>query len=79
MPKMKTLAQLPYPSKEWDDEMERQQPGWAVVHGVSAALVDGRTMSEARRKRLLGYPTPPGYRDDNQQYGSMPTTSASNG
>jgi len=63
MRKMRTLAQLPYPSKEWDDEMERQQPGWAAMHGVSAVLDDARIIGEVRRKRLLSYPKPPGSTD----------------
>lgn len=55
MAKQKNLAQLPYPSKEWDDEKERQQPGWGALHGVTAVLSD-QPMSAARRKRLCSYP-----------------------
>jgi hypothetical protein len=55
MGKKKSLAQLPYPSKEWDDEKERQQPGWGATHGVEAVLSE-RPISAVRRKRLFSYP-----------------------
>lgn len=55
MVKHKSLAQLPYPSKEWDDEKERQEPGWAAMHGITARF-DERPLSDARRKRLSEYP-----------------------
>lgn len=54
MSQKKTLAQLPYPSKEWDEEKERQEPGWVGEHGAMA-LLHGLPMSEARRKRIRGY------------------------
>lgn len=55
MTKRKSLAQLPYPSKEWDDEKERQEPGWCRIHATTQLLLE-QPISEARRKRISGYP-----------------------
>jgi len=49
--KRKSLAQLPYGSKEWDEEMERQSPGWSAQHGVLAKVLEW-PVTEARLKRL---------------------------
>jgi len=49
--KKKSLAQLPYGSKESDDEMERQNPGWSASHGVWAKMME-LPVPEARLKRL---------------------------
>jgi hypothetical protein len=56
--KTKSLAQLPFGSKEWDDEMTRQHPGWAGVH-ASLLVLKGFPLSETRKKRLKDYPTEP--------------------
>lgn len=54
MSKKKTLAQLSYPSKEWDDEKERQEPGWGSRNAATALLLS-LPQSEARLSRVRGY------------------------
>lgn len=49
--KKKSLAQLPYGSKEWDEEMERKNPGWSASHGVWAKMME-LPIPEARLERL---------------------------
>jgi hypothetical protein len=51
--KKKSLAQLPYGSKEWDEEMERQNPGWGVRHGINTVFNDW-PISQKRKERLRG-------------------------
>lgn len=49
--KRKPLAQMSYGSKEWDEEMERQNPGWSAQHGVLAKVMEW-PVTDARLKRL---------------------------
>lgn len=54
MTKRRSLAQLPYPSKEWDDEKERQEPGWGA-RNAATLLLYSVPMSATRLNRVRGY------------------------
>nr|GFD51602.1 hypothetical protein [Tanacetum cinerariifolium] len=49
-PELLTLVNSPWPL-EWDEEMERQNPGWSAWHGVWAKMME-LPISEGRLKRL---------------------------
>lgn len=51
--KQKSLAQREIGSKEWDEEMERQNPGWGKQH-ATRALIGQFPLSAERMKRLTG-------------------------
>ncbi|NEX60170.1 hypothetical protein [Noviherbaspirillum galbum] len=51
--KHKTLAQSEIGSKKWDEEMERQNPGWGKRH-AARALIGQFPIPAERLKRLTG-------------------------